>query len=235
MAITLLTHTSSGDSANDGESDSTPNIVTTGANFLATGVAYYDGNTPTVRVVDSKSNTWSARTVKKFADFASQIYYSKPVSVGTGHNVTVDSNPTTALYPSIHFASFAGVHATPYDGESAGGQTTGQSVQPGSLTPSVDGCLILAMLCCDALNVAGLSINGGFTLLDPLDNTGNVAVGGAMAYLIQTSKAAVNPTFAWSGATIGSAVMAAFKPAEVASGGGGINSLLGITQVTRVT
>lgn len=211
MAIALVAKIAAGSS--DGLSVTTGTIDTTGATLLvavATGTGSAD---PTIS--DSKSNSWTELTDETVPGGESvRLFYSIPSSVGAGHTVTVDDS---GHRPSVVFYSFSGTHATtPFDQESAGGNNFGSTVQPGSVTPSEDNCVIVQGV---AFNVNGtFSINGSYTHTgdgtDYISNDGTNRHGVGGAYLIQTTATATNPTWTHNpGSSSLAAVGAVFKAA----------------------
>ncbi len=108
--------------------------------------------------------------------------------------------------------------ATPLDqtnGSAGGG--AGVSRQAGSITPGEDNEVTIAVLTWDA-TITGLSINSGFTILDTVDYAPGVTFGCSIAYLIQSTAGAVNPTWSWTNSATTAAVIASFKAAVVVSG-----------------
>jgi len=122
-------------------------------------------------------------------------------------------------FGGLQVQAWSGSAASPFDQES--GTTSGgvSTLQPGSLTPSEDNCLVITGMAHEANTSGATSINGGFTISDGTGYQGGVHEGGSMAYLVQTSAAAANPTWNITNATAAiGAAMAVFK---AASGGGG--------------
>jgi hypothetical protein len=153
---------------------------------------------------DSKGNTWTGLTDVGLSATtpATQIWWSKPSSVGAGHTVTGSSSG--GGYPAVFFAAFSGANASPYDKQSsaAGGS-------PGSLTPAVADSLLVAALSSDG--AGSYAIGSGFTIAQQIPNVGSVNLGGGLAYLIQAGgPSAVGPT--WTGAGVMESAMAVFKP-----------------------
>lgn len=206
MAITLVTNVSQDLTAGS----STSAIDTTGANLLVAGQSYFS-SVPTL--ADSKSNTWTfVQTNNYFGTAFLDSYYVSAPTVGSGHTFQTVTNAS-----AISVGAFAGVAtSSPLDG-SVGNTVTGTTtIQAGNITPSVDNCLVVALLYYENDTP---SISAGFTLLSN-------AVGGsgtAIAYQIQTTATTVNPTWTLSASnTRLDAQLIVFKPA---SGGGGGNDL----------
>lgn len=220
MPVTPIADTIAGTAANGG---STSAIDSSTANFLAVVVAWYSGGGGTPTVSDSYGNTWTPLTTQTDPNGLSvRIYYSAgSPTAGTGHTFTVSG---TSIFATIWAAVFSVVTSSPFDQES-GQVMIGATVEPGSITPSGDGrLLITGMECGDTVS----GVDSGFTGLS-VNNTGGQYVGGGGAYLVQTSAAAVNPSWTYGGGNYAAAVMASFLPAAGgATGTSGKLLLLGV-------
>jgi len=86
------------------------------------------------------------------------------------------------------------------------------SMQPGSITPSLSGELIVTGMAMTNSTDTTAAITGGFHAITIPQSTGNSYFGG-MAYFVQPSAGAINPTWSWTtGAGVGgSTVIASFK------------------------
>lgn len=216
MAIALVASVSNR-ALTPGDDITSDAIDTTGANLL---VFVANKALTSVTISDSKGNTWTPRTAKTLTGGSTeqtQIHYCAPTSVGSGHTFTVTSD-TSGSYSSVTVLAFSGAHATPYDTESAGATDVGgTTIQPGSLTPSADGAVIVASAVQNGTMTNSFTVDGGFT--EAADSQyNNFSVGASVAYLIQTSAAAANPTFTFVDSSSGmAAVMAAFKAAAGSS------------------
>lgn len=195
MAITLLSHAFVQSVLGTAVTSA---IDTSGGTLLITGKAWYAGDVdPTLS--DSKSNTWTPLTA--YGTLAGTCRTKAKIShvlptpiVGTGHTFSF-GGAGTAMNGSCLAAAFSGISA--FDRENGFADTAVHStIQPGSITPSVNGCLILALLSWDDNNGSPtISIDSGFTIIDnaPWSNTG--FQGGTLAYLVQSVAAPVNPTW----------------------------------------
>lgn len=216
MAFALLANTGVGN--NGAGPTTTTGIDTTGAGLLVVAVAAFQ-ITPTW--VDSEGNKY---------------FLGHPVQ-GAGENPTLQLgfclNPNTAVshtiqvasgFPGICFAAFSrdlGNTCVPDQQSDAVGST---NLAPGSITPSADGSLVVT-----AIGQGGngtLSIDGGFAITDQVGGTTAQKCG--LAYLIQTSAVAANPTWSWTG-SIGSAaqIISLFEMAGGSAGGGAVSVLSG--------
>lgn len=208
MTAAYVTHIDIPGGASGGTS---AGVDTTGATLLVVSVSWY-GSSARPTLTDSKSNTWVALTEQKFSVAGNVLFYCKNPTAGSGHTFTLSGS---SIYSCGQMEAFSGTNTSaPFDVES-GATSSAFSLATGSITPTVDGCVIVAGLSAGD-GTAGYSIGSGFTVTDAYNHNPSAAEGGAAAYLIQTTAAAVNPT--WSASTPGSspgvaATIAAFKPA----------------------
>ena len=205
--IALVAHSAAGSVG--GNTVTTAGIDTTGANLLVAAVAGYSAVTLPVPT-DSRGSTITGRTVRSGGSARMQQSDGAPASVGAGHTAT---EATSAAYPTLAFAAFAGAAASPLDQQSGTGGTGVTSLQPGSITPSVPGCLFLAAVCFNSTNT--VSVTGtGWVMLDQFNYFAGQCFGLAIAYKIQTGGvAAENPTFSWATPCDAAVSMCAYKPA----------------------
>ena len=179
-------------------------IDTSGANLLIGFASTWGASSPT-GIQDPRGNSWVA-----LADQGSggtlhgRFYYSIPTSVGSGHVFTYYQSYTTCAF---YVAAFGGASASPLDAQNTAG-STGQTPQPGSVSPAQDDELIVAAIATG--ETTGYSINQGFGITDfSLDSSAQVAE--AMAYLIQSAKAAVIPAWTLSASRSAACAIATFK------------------------
>lgn len=229
-APALLTHTSFGAPLATPTTSSA--INTTGATLLIVTINQYNVDPTTATVTDSKSNTWVAGTPALLPGGESNvaIWYSwQSLSAGSGHTVTV-----TGSFAGVVFAAFSGTQTSSNPIDQQNGSTT---VQPnpgppqsfGSITPSTTGTLVISVLGIGTGATLPFTATGT-TAVDSIAQTGGVNEGNGTSYVVQTSAVAVNPAWAWSGATTAvdiGGVNASFKAA--AGGGGSTRASQGFT------
>jgi hypothetical protein len=187
---------------------------TTGADLIVLAAAYYPGSSITIS--DSKSNTWTALTLYGGTTAKVRLYYCSAPSAGSSHTFTASG---TAIYSALGYVAVSGAGA--YHSENGATGSSGTSVQPGSVTPPEDGCLVVTAIGMDAGNAPGgeaatdsIACNSGFTA------TGLRYISGAseaigIARLIQTTAAAINPTWSWASQVNNiAAAIAVFRPAS---------------------
>jgi hypothetical protein len=176
-------------------------INTTGADLI---VVMQEGNAGISAMSDSKSNSWIQAPTSENTGPTLRILYAKNPTVGSGHTFT--SNPNGAV--SMAVAAFSGANLTsPFDTDSGAKQASGTTLQPGSITPSMDNELIVFGTGDSWTGTASVDIG---SILDQGPFVSNTHFALAFAYQIQTSKTAINPTFTFSNAR-SAAIIAAFK------------------------
>lgn len=177
------------------DSNTTSAIDTTGAALLVAYVPYVNSGSPTVAVSDSKGNTWTALTAQTTGIVTGKMYYVANPSVGSGHTFT-QTNSAPGVYSGIVAASFSLVANAAADNStgSAVAAGAGTTIQPGSITPSVNDCvLITGVGYFDQPSARICSVDSGFTIVETLTDALTICIG--VAYKVQTTAAAVNPTW----------------------------------------
>ena len=195
-------------------------IDSTGANLLVSGLGSSWNTKP---FFDSKSNTWSqVRSELENFDFDRQasIAWSTPTSVGSGHTGS-HGQALSSNYQAIVFAAFSGAAASSPEDQTADDYISStESIQAGSITPTEANELIIAVLC--SRSDVEVSIDSGFTIIAQIPASESPQYRAvAMAYKIQTSAEAVNPTWSWTGAHAAVAIIHSFKAGAGGGGGGG--------------
>jgi hypothetical protein len=172
----------------NGSSDlQTTAIDTTGADLLVvTGGAHSVTQLGTLS--DSNGNTWTknAGIVGINSNTSIAMYYSRTTLVGPNHIFYWKNS----YFGGILVAAFKGSIANPADQNSSKDGVT--PVQTPGIMPSVNVSLLVTACCAYSSNIN--SVDSGFTIL-PYRIPGNTGVGQGMAYLFQTTAAAVAPTW----------------------------------------
>lgn len=190
-------------------------LGTNGANLIVVTISCYLGP---ATLSDNYGNTYTALTRRATPTnaYSAQIFYCANPTVdpnGTpAHTFTYGG--TTAQYFTLGVYAVSGANSSPFDVENGNidNSVAGTTIQPGSVTPSANGAMLITVGGA-ALNGTASTINSGFTYTsDGFDGTGTCS---AQGYLIQSTAGAVNPTFT-SGGFVGSpaaAAIAVFKAA----------------------
>jgi len=192
----------------------TPAVDTTGANLLVAAVADYASSLGS-DVTDNYGNVWIPLT--KYSNLSSgleeiQLYYSLPTGVGPFHVFqAAETDSGSPSQPSIAVAAFSNSAVSPFDVESGNYLgSSGPSINPGSITPSEDGELIITAIASDAA-ITSPSIDSGFTIIENQSQV-PAAYGISLAYKIQSTAAAINPLWdSGLGALDMAASIASFK------------------------
>jgi hypothetical protein len=206
----LLAHTSCASAS--GPNCTTSAIDCTGASLIVGVVSGpYINYAPIF--TDSSSNTYSTGPGNLSGSRAVIGYAISPTVTSS---MTFTDNQGTQ-YSSFMVACFS-ANPTPSLDQSASleGSSTSSTFQPGSITPAVNNSLVVASLICFQPGGAGTSVSSvgsSFTMTDQEPYVNGTTYGGALAYLIQGTAAAVNPlwTMSSSNCTL-SGTIASFKP-----------------------
>jgi len=194
----------------------TASINDAGATMDWVAVNYYAGVSAGV-LTDSKSNTWTLYNTTTLAGTVAVAWYYciNPIT-GSGHTFTYTK---TGSFPSINVICLGNTAtASPIDQFLGSFVASGTSMQPGSITPTSNYQIILAAICTG--NTGGaVSINSGFTISSSVSFGSGNNQGGALAYLSQTTAAAVNETWSWPSS---SPAVASHLSVKIAANAGGI-------------
>lgn len=208
MAFSLIANTSAGSSG--GSSVTTSGIDTTGANLIVLETSNYHTIGTSITVSDSKGNTWSALNTYGPTNTESKLYYCLNPTVGSAHTFTITSNGGST-YPSIAVSAWSGAHASSsFDQQNGNNVAASSTLQVGSVTPTENDELIITG--CAFYAGGTLSIDNGMTITNQTNYSAGNCMGVGLAYKIQTTAAAINPTWTHSVTfTDGAASIATFK------------------------
>lgn len=218
MAIALIASASAGATA--ANTITTGAVDMTGADLLviASGYDIVSGTTKPTES-DSQSNSYADLDDADFGATAAVMHYAAGPSVSASHTFTSTVDGTFLVKPSVCAAGFSGLHATPFDVEVATGGTSAASVQAASLTPTVDGCLLVTTIVIGAA-VSGMTLTGGgltWTILETVAFSSGNHQAHYLGYAIQPTAAAITVTWDWTTNAVRSMTVAAFKPAAGAA------------------
>jgi len=181
-------------------------ISTTGSTLFVAALHGY--RSPYPQASSSPSNTWTPLTGIGNSGAGAILSYVSSPTTGGSQTFSADGGDVGTQFSDIGVIGFSGV--TTLDGSSAGNAATGNTIQPGSLTPSVSGEVFVTMVCYDFVTET-MSIDSGFTIIGQGLNSGGT--GFAVAYKIKTDASAENPTWTATGDAnpLLVTVMSAFK------------------------
>ncbi len=182
--------------------------------------AHTSGSGGTVVDVGVSANTWTAVAS---TDINAQLWYSQLANKGASHQFRYSG---TGNYGTIVCAAFSGSHSTPFNNQQSDAlQASGTTIQPGSLTPSVDDALVVTGVGFYVPH-GGMSVNGDYAANAAGNEQSGVGRGGYISWSIQTSAAATNPTWTSVNNNTMRATLAVFKPVTGGGGGTGSSSML---------
>lgn len=191
--------------AGDSDGVTTGAIDTSGANLIVAAINYFADP----GVTDSEGNTYTALTGSAHSQgFTARLYYVLSPTTSATHTFT-----TSGDFSPIAVMAFSGVDS--FDQQSGAATNNSTTFQPGSLTPPADNCLLVAAAGGQG-DIGAASVNESFTIEEQVAFSGGVTYGITLAYKIQTSAGAQNPTFTVGSSTNASAVMATFEAAAEA-------------------
>jgi hypothetical protein len=194
MAIALV---SSLTATPGGSGGTTAALDTSGANLLILSVSWYTINTANPSTIsDSKGNTWTALTRRNSPSghFAHRLWYATNPTVGTGHTFTVTASADQ--YPAILVYAFSGCDtAAPFVVENGANGSDTPPLAAGSVTPAANGELVISGFAGNAFT--GVTASG--LTVTSINSSPAFNINGAVGYLIQSTAAAINPSWSWSG------------------------------------
>lgn len=168
---------------------------------------------------DSNSNTWTACT-DYGNDFEAEvtILYCRNPTVGAGHTFTGGHGFDPTAYSSFVVVAFSEeLEASPLDQQNGARAASGTTLAAGSVTPSQNGELVIAAMSEQPVG-ATLTIDSGYSIvLQETAQSGN-SFGAALAWKLQTTAAATNPT--WTCSSSAGTLAASIATFKVVSGGG---------------
>lgn len=191
--------------------DNINSVTSAGIDTTSANLIIISGSTatvgPTVNCSDSYGNTWTAISEIVGGSRGLRVWYCLNPTVGAGHTFTLSG---TAIYTGIRVQAFSGVDTAAGIDQtnSAGVGTGGTSYQPGSITPTTGGSLIVSAVLATGTS---FSVNSGLSAVAS-DYVGGASIGGAQGYLVQPTAAAINPTWSWTSSSVRAAWIASFKP-----------------------
>lgn len=161
-----------------------------------------------VTISDNKSSSFVAVNVGDYIHHFGFVY-AKNIAGGTGHTITVAG---TGVYPAIAYFVFSGSDlGSPLDQNTTGAAASEQS---DTLTPSMNGCLLVSAMATEE-TAATWTINGGFSTPIQQVQVASQNYGIAASYLVQTSAAVAAPLWARSsGTALIENMMIVFKPSS---------------------
>lgn len=189
-------------------------------NLAIIGEVHQQGVTATI--TDSKGNTPTCKTLYSSAatGTARICYVPSSGTFGSGHTFT--STCGAACFPSIVAEIWNNSSATPSDQDNGAGVVSGgSSNQFGVINPVEDNELAIGVV--SNIRNENWSIDSGYTIRQQAQIVSSFAYGIALADKVQTTAAALNPTWTLPVSSFFdvSGANASFKNGAGAGGGGG--------------
>ena len=211
MVFSLLANTNITPAGDTG--GTSPAIDTTYVSLIVFSIASRATFAPSIS--DSKSNTWTRVVLNISSGVVGQlvIYYCINPTTDPAHTFTVDGGASGHSFASGTITAWARCQA--FDTSENGNESTGTTVQPGSLAASSANSLYIVGLTTAASGPPVTpTIDSGFTITDSVLSTANF-YGNSQAYFIQGAISALNPTWTvTSGTSFLLAGMAIFTPTD---------------------
>lgn len=195
MVAAVVAHASQ----NDGVSNSVT-LNTVGANGITIVEASYGGASA---FSDALGNSFSQRAQigPTSGGFYLTVFDCLNPTTNSSHTI-LRGNPSPT-YCSWEVLALSGIDtASGIGAVLTNTQALGNTnAQPGSQTPSINGCMIVNAIALTNGISSAVSIDSGLTIADQVPYSSGVRIGSALAYLIQAVAAAINPKWTYSGST----------------------------------
>lgn len=186
-------------------------INTTGASLIVVAVSdNILASTPSL--VDNAGNTWTlVRTQTDTTKNRLKVYICAAPITSVTHTFTY--SVTTNGYPTVMVLALAGTRTSgvldQQNGNTVAGATT--SASPGSITPTLSNEIVITAVSAGGQSgqTSAPTIASGYTRSNHYDWVANYK--SAMAYLIQSSPSATNPTWTFNGTDTAAVIILSFK------------------------
>lgn len=210
-AFSVLASTCEGQNVDDGSDFTSSTIDTSGANLIVVYASHY---ATSLTLTDSRSNTWQPLTEVGGVESSdhSQLFYTwGSLSVGVGHTFTI-SQEGNLFHGLICVMALSGAQTSsdPIDGSDITNENTATTIQTGEIVPNFDNEIVVTAVSSSSDNPVP-TIDSGFTVAASYANVSFTGNRGAIAYLIQTTATAVNPTWDLTSNLANRSVIASFK------------------------
>lgn len=205
--------------------DLTFDSSTTSGNLIVVAVTSYGATQTCNTVTDTKGNTYTkiGSVNRSPGDDTIDLFYAKNITGGASHRIDVTMANTENI--GIAMSEYSGADtSSPLDTNNNSGNGTGSTATSGSITPSVNNCLIFVGGTDQRLATTTVTAGSGYTLR-AMAGTADNSVRVYSEDQIQSTAAAITGDFAIGTSVTWAASIAAFKPA-VGGGGGASNQYL---------
>jgi len=189
-----------------GTTATTAAMDSTTANFAVIAATVYNVGSTTITISDSATgNSWTALTSYNNAAAVVQLFYCANLVTSATHTFSAYGD-----YPGLAVALFSGVATvTPKDQSTGSSSASSTTIQPGSITPgSANEVVVTGVGVPD--HGYTYSINSSFNIASQITGGSGTNAGVGIAYIIQTTATAENPTWTISTADVSAAAIASF-------------------------
>jgi hypothetical protein len=211
MAWSIFAHTAAG-SVDAGTSVTTPALDTTSCTLVILGASFYGILSSPGTFSSSPANSFSLlSTYNDTTTCGVELAFISLPTTSSTQTFTITSGGGT--YQSLMVLAVAGGIVSPFDIENGSAPgTSGTTIQPGSITPA-GGDLLVTVLNVNGDESGGNapSIDSGFTITDTVDYSGGNHFLGSLAYFVQPTSSAINPTWTYGVSQVRAASIASFR------------------------
>lgn len=193
----------------------TAGMNTTGSTLCVAVANEFSTDPAGATMSDSNGNSWHHLTTRNNINNGMEmvIWYAwdhggTPLSVGAGQTFSL----VGTSYPGISVSCYTGtqVSSDPFDVQNGAITSSGTTIQPGSITPSVDNEVVVTGSDELVANITSWSINSSYAIRSQFEYNGNINAN--VADITQGTAGATNPTWTSSNASAShTAVIASFK------------------------
>lgn len=225
FAVAFVTSTSAG--ATSASTATSGSVTTTGATLFVANLSCF-AQTPATGFSDSKGNSWSYLTVVDDSGGGGMesgfAYAWSSLSVGSGHTFSYNCGS----FSGFTLLAFSGTDTSsnPFDQQAGAVVASATTAQPGSITPSTAGQVVVTGVVQLFSSDDTWSMSGTYSAPVELFYNGNVNNG--VSYDIQTAATATNPLWTSVDSVRRLAKVASFK---ASSGGAAAPCLLRVLGV----
>ena len=209
MAIALVSGTSK---ANGGFGPLTSDAFSTiGADLIVVYVGHLNSQATTC-IDNQGGNTYTqlSGASRQTGTVSGAIWYIQNPATSATHTITVDDAGASVVF-NISALAFSGSTTSAAHTDNGNASSSAATLQPGSATPSEDNCVLCCGLIHNDPSSPAPSIDGGFTIGTSVAAVAATSFGSALAYLIQTTATAANPTWTINPAMYMTVGMSDFK------------------------
>lgn len=216
MAIARVNYSAAG--TTDGTTVSTPSADFSTADLLLALISFRrDSGTGVPTKADDSSNSYDSDGNSAIGVTAAELAHVLAPTVDASMSLSITTDGVALRWPAAALLGFSGIAAVDVGNGAAANNAQSVLALP-SITPSVNGCLLVTVLSIDRVVTAMTLTGGGLTwtiesVIAADANNNGLYVGWA----VQTTAAAIVATWDWTTNAVRSARIQAFTPAAAAT------------------